>query len=52
MSLLQVSRIVDGNGVDNLIDMILIALMHHGGLYIDQVGQKLTCFNANGASIF
>ena len=22
--------------------------MHHGGLYIDQVGQKVTCFNANG----
>jgi hypothetical protein len=50
--LLQVSRILDGNGANNLINMILVALMHHGGLSVDQVGEKFICFGTDGALVF
>jgi hypothetical protein len=50
--LLQVSRVVDGNGADNITNMLLTTLMHHGGLSPDQVGEKLIYFGVDGASIF
>jgi hypothetical protein len=39
--LLQVCRMIYGNGADNITNMLLTALMHHGGLSLDQVGEKI-----------
>jgi hypothetical protein len=49
--LLQVFRVVDGNGANNLNNMILTALMHHGDLFANQVSKKIICFDADGASV-
>jgi hypothetical protein len=35
--LLQVSRVIYGNGTNNITNMMLTALMHHGGLLPNQV---------------
>ena len=50
--LLQMCRMVDGNGVDNMTNMFPMTLMHHGGLSLDKVGKKLIYFGADGASVF
>jgi hypothetical protein len=50
--LLQVCRMIDGNGADNITSMLLTTLMHHRGLSPDRVGVKLISFGANGASVF
>jgi hypothetical protein len=50
--LLQVSTVVDGNGNNNITNMLLTALMHHGGLSPKQVAEKLIYFEVDGVSIF
>ena len=46
--LLQVCRMIDGNGNN----MLLTALMHHGGLSPNQVEEKLIYFRVDGISFF
>jgi hypothetical protein len=50
--LLYVERIVDGFGSNNLIKVIMVALMKGGRLTRGDVAKYLLCFGAYGASIF
>ncbi len=43
---------MDGLSDNNLIEVIMVALMKCGGLTREKVAKKLLCFGANGASIF
>jgi len=43
---------VDGFGSNNLITIIMVALMKSGRLTRGDVVKDLLCFGANGASIF
>jgi hypothetical protein len=43
---------VDGLGKNNLIEVIIVALMRCGGLTREDVSKKMLSFGANGTFIF
>ncbi len=49
---LSLDSVVVGLGVDNLIQVLMQALMHQGGLIKNLIGIKFMTFGANGVSVF
>ncbi len=45
-------RVVASSRNDNLIKVIMEALMISGGLPQNQIAQKIICFGANGVNVF
>jgi hypothetical protein len=50
--LIFLKKMIEGSRRDNLIKVIMEALMIGGGLPRDQIAQKLICFGANGVNVF
>jgi hypothetical protein len=50
--LISLDRVVVGSRSDNLIKVIMVALMISGGLPRNQTIQKLICFGADGVNVF
>jgi hypothetical protein len=48
----SLDRVIEGSRNDNLIKVIMEALMIGGGVPRDQIAQKLICFGANGVDVF
>jgi len=44
--------VVVGSGANNLIQVLMQALMHEGGLMKNLIGKKLMTFSANGVFVF
>jgi hypothetical protein len=50
--LLTLKRVAEGGNVNNLIVVIIEALMQQGGLIQEKIAKRLICFGVDGASIF
>jgi len=50
--LLNLARLLCGSTIDNLIALILKSLMEYGGLTIEHVVSKLTCFTYDKVAMF
>jgi len=48
----SLKHVTKGGNVNNLIVVIIQALMQQGGLTQEKIAKRLICFGANGASIF
>jgi hypothetical protein len=50
--LLNLERLLGRGTIDNLIALILMSLMEYGGLTIEHVASKLTCFAFDKVVVF
>jgi hypothetical protein len=50
--LLNLERLLGGGTIDNLTTLILKSLMEYGGLTIEHVVSKLTCFACDKVAVF